>query len=124
MGRWIRAIALVALLSVSTHVAPAAAPVGSTALSWTPPTQFTDNTLIPVGTTITYRVYRDGVFVTQTTNRTQQLVTEPTGPRCYHVTANIVGYGESTASVQACKTVRIPGPTEGSIEAPTDGGIE
>jgi hypothetical protein len=97
-------------------------------LSWRAPTRYTDGTSIPAGTAITYRIYRqtNGIMtgLSNTTSSTSiKLISQPRGEQCYAVTANIGG-SESVISNIGCKLIRSPGPTDGSIERPTDGGIE
>lgn len=90
-------------------------------LSWTAPTQNTDGS--PITGLLAYRVYRDGVYMTTTTALFLDMKMQPPGNRCYFVTA-VVGSMESAPSATNCKLIRLPAPTNGSIEAPTEGSFE
>ena len=97
-------------------------------LSWGRPLQYIDGTAIPATVEITYRVYRrtNGIMTAlanTTTGTAIKLINQPRGEQCYAVTA-IIGGNESALSNMSCKFIRFPGPTDGSIERPTDGGIE
>jgi hypothetical protein len=52
------------------------------------------------------------------------IVGEPRGLQCYAVQAVDKLGRESGLSCYSCKTIRFPGPSDGRIERPTDGGIE
>lgn len=90
-------------------------------LSWSAPTQYTDGT--PVTKPVSYRVYRDGVLAATTTQLFHEFKNEASGQRCYYVTA-VVESVESLPSGTGCKLVRPAAPTDGGIEAPTDGSFE
>jgi len=98
-------------------------------LSWTAPTHNVDSTVIATDQKpVKYRVYRkvtDGFTrLAETAGLELKLVTEPRGEQCYAVTAVDAKNAESDYSGVACTTVRFPGPTDGTIEAPSDGAIE
>lgn len=98
-------------------------------LEWTASTHWVNGTPIAAGTVITYTVWRatadPNVFVNlgQTTTLQRIVRNEPRGVQCYRITATVTGVSSAFSSA-ACKTVRFGGPTEGTIERPTDGGIE
>jgi hypothetical protein len=59
-----------------------------------------------------------------TQNLFLRVTREPLGEQCYAVSAIDKQDRESGVSCYVCKTLRFPGPTNGSIEAPSDGSIE
>ena len=120
---------LLAICDVARGAAPASGP-REALLSWQAPTKMTDNSNIPAGATLSYRVYHGtsrticGTTVLTTVTTLQVLLTnQPLGLQCYCVTALLNG-SESTPAGPGCKTMRLPAPTEGAIEAPTEGSIE
>lgn len=82
-------------------------------LSWTAPTQNTDGT--PVGSPITYRVYRSGsatgtfAVQCQTNAVSASLMSQPVGAQFYRVTASVAGV-ESGPSNVVSKTIVAPTP--------------
>jgi NADH:ubiquinone oxidoreductase subunit 5 (subunit L)/multisubunit Na+/H+ antiporter MnhA subunit len=88
---------------------------------WTPSTQFTDGTAIAAGTLVTYTIYtgpRSNVTaaIASTTTALELVFSQlTTGEHCYAVTASIAGVQPSALSNIGCKTIRDPGPTDGSI---------
>lgn len=138
----IRAVTLCAIVILAVTLgswAFGAAPVSSgprnALLAWSAVTTNTDGT--PVTQTITYRIYagHSGILknnIAETTDTSILLLDEPLGERCYQVTAyvkdtSLPDHGlslESELSEERCKVMRPPAPTEGAIEAPSDGGIE
>ena len=91
-------------------------------------TTYVGGTPIPATKVVSYRIYREtspGTFVSALTtlSLTPVLVNEPRGLQCYVATA-IVDNVESARTSKVCKTVRLPAPTDGKIEAPSDGAIE
>lgn len=107
------------------QLATPSCPSTDVCLSWTPPTKFTDGTAIPSGTAITYKVYRDGgsSSIAVVTASSTRIPNEPRGTHQYVVTAT-VGAAESENSSAVSKTIRFAGPSNGSLERPTDGAIE
>ena len=80
------------------------------------------------GTVVTYNVYaqpENGTPVMRgsTTGLEIRIVGLPPGKYFFFVRASVAGV-ESINSNLATKVIRFPGPTDGAIEAPTDGGIE
>lgn len=121
----------VAALAAFNALTPSC-PRTAACLSWTPPTQYTDNTPIPAGKAITYTVYRGttpetiGATPVGTTSATSMIVPNTSGQtQTYYfaVTATVDG-AQSALSNSASKLVRAPGPTDGRIEGPSDGAIE
>jgi hypothetical protein len=101
-------------------------------VSWPAVTQMTDGSTIPSSAVITYVIFHStsptGTFTQlDTTTALAKIYTSlPFGPHCFRVATSIDG-GASMGALSgvACKTTaRIPGPTQGSIEAPSDGSIE
>jgi hypothetical protein len=114
---------LTALLTFAASLV-AACPADRACLSWTAPTRNVDNS--PIRLPITYRVYRIGspIVLVGTTQAQSFVVTQqPSGQQCFVVTANTIG-GESEFSNQACKFLRPSAPTDGAIEALSNGAIE
>ncbi len=95
---------------------------GRATLVWTNPTQWSDGQALAAPVTI--NVYRDGELVRQIAAPATSLTltAEPYGQRCYALTATVDGI-ESALSNSACKTVKLPAPTDGRIAAPTGGSI-
>jgi hypothetical protein len=118
--------ALALLFAPSAYALCPGGPYPSTdaCLTWTAPTQYVGGALIPANKVIAYRVYRDNAeYVTTVTNLYLDLKAEPSGNRCYYVTAVVDGV-ESAPSAKPCKLIRPAAPTGGSIEAPTQGSFE
>lgn len=92
-------------------------------LRWTRPAKYTDGNPIPADAVVSYRVYRDGELVAETSQLFYKFTNERSGQRCYYVTAVLEGK-ESAPSDTGCKLVRPAAPSDGSIEAPTDGSFE
>lgn len=95
-------------------------------LSWGAVTTFTDGSTISAP--VTYRVYAGlqgapMALITELPALTLLLQNQPLGVMCYRVTA-VANAVESDSSTTLCKTMRPPAPTEGAVEAPTDGAIE
>lgn len=116
MSKWW--LLFLAIVCSSAH---AACPGSSACLYWQASTQWTDGT--PITTEVTYTVFRGSIAVGTTKLLALILGPEPTGNQCYTVTATAEGK-TSVPSNQACKLIRPAAPTEGAIEAPSDGGIE
>lgn len=135
MNRWLGVVALAVMGMLlfgppyEEVIAQQSCPSSQACLTWSAPTQFTDSTSIPSSATITYRIYRrtgTGPLVAlqpDISTRAATLANQPRGSNSYYVTA-IVGGAESAPSNVVVKTIRFGGPTEGAIEAPTDGAIE
>lgn len=97
-------------------------------IAWAPSSGWADGTPYPSGTIVTYYVYSQAdnqppVLRGTTTGLELKIVGLPPGPHWFFVRA-MVATAESANSNTAPKTIRFPGPTDGSIEAPTNGGIE
>jgi len=122
----------------STFGALVVVSLNSVELSWLAPTSNVDGSAIAGA--IDYEVFRGFVDstgkvlivgdttkplvkVAETKETTVKITKQPSGVRCYAVRA-VVGVFASTLSNAVCKTMKIPGPTNGKIEGPTDGGIE
>lgn len=107
---------------------PASSAGGPVRLAWDAPTQMVNGD--PITETRRYRVHRrnpDGTFVAvlETGMLAADLSREPVGEQCYAVqTVLDPSQAESVLSNAACKVVRIPAPSDGAIERPTDGAIE
>jgi hypothetical protein len=132
----IAALALV-LFSVVTHAEEMTCTSSQVCLSWQPPlynepTEEDGPTAI-YGSLIgddqkplKYNVYRKGTFgpIAETQGHAIKFVNEPRGEQCYAVQTVDVKGAMSVLTEYVCKTVRFPGPSDGAIDAPTDGGIE
>lgn len=94
-------------------------------LTWVASDKYEDGTLIPAGKTITYKAYRDTprTVIATTTALAARVPNQPRGVQYYFVTATVDG-SESKDSGRMPKTIRFSGPTQGAIEAPTDGAVE
>lgn len=95
-------------------------------VNWTAATTFVDGTPLPA-TGVTYNVYSQVVNtppVLRTTVAASSVVLKglPLGDHCFWVRTVVNGV-ESDNSNIACKTLRMPAPTDGSIAPPTDGSI-
>lgn len=115
------------ILALTLCAFPAFADTTAT-ITWTATTQYEGGETIPSGKVVMYKVYRGPrgqakSLITQTINTGTVVFSQPLGEQCYQVTATVDGV-ESRASNESCKIMRMPGPTDGSIEAPTDGSIE
>jgi hypothetical protein len=88
---------------------------------WDPSTKMIDGSSIPAGTVVTYAIYsgpKDNVGASPIATTTALELVFPkltTGEHCYAVTASIAGAQPSALSNIGCKTIRDPGPTDGSI---------
>lgn len=81
-------------------------------LTWTAPTQYTDNTPIVAGTVLTFTVYRDGTANCTTTGSVAGQLALTVGTHSWTVTARVGTGPESPQSASASKT--IPAPTPGA----------
>lgn len=90
-------------------------------LRWSAPTQYTNGS--PITTPLTYRIYVDGVAVAETSALYYRVTNLRSGTRSFNVTALTNGQ-ESAPSGTGYKTIRPAAPTDGTIEAPTDGSFE
>lgn len=110
---------LLALLLVATAASAADSGPRNARLTWTAPAQYTDGK--PITEALTYRAYRraDGsqqrVLVWEGSVTEVLLTDQPLGRQCYVVTAVGSG-GESEPSAEGCKFMRLPPPTDGSVE--------
>lgn len=100
-------------------------------LSFTAPAGNTDGSLLSAAQKpLTFHVWRraaTGSWVRLAYNTRATSITlagEPRGLQCWAFTAMAASGDESALSCYACKTIRFPGPSDGRIERPTDGGIE
>jgi hypothetical protein len=88
---------------------------------WNVTTQMIDGSTIPSSTVVTYTVYSGsngtvGASPIATTTALELVFSNLTkGEHCYAVTASIPGFPPSLLSNVSCKTIRDPGPTDGSI---------
>jgi hypothetical protein len=88
---------------------------------WDASRQMIDGTSIPAGTVVTYTIYSGpkdnlGASPIATTTALELVFSKLTkGEHCYAVTATIAGFQPSGLSNIGCKTIRDPGPTDGSI---------
>jgi hypothetical protein len=122
---------LLALLLLPAHAwsaCPPNVPPDRACVQWQASSGWSDNSPFTPGTVVTYRVYRltpPGATLVYTTTalNTPNLAGFPKGEQCFFVRASVNGT-ESANSNTACKTLRFPGPTDGSIVGPTDGSIE
>jgi len=124
------AVAAASLVGLMQVLGPSC-PRTDACLTWLPPTEYTNNAPIPAGTVIDYFVYRDTKLVVTPPIRgiagqpmAYNLRLEPPGFRSYTVAAIVATKVSAPSSPPATKLIRAPAPTEGAIEAPTDGGIE
>lgn len=136
--KYVGAILLLLVCSVS-H---AACPAGQTCLGWTGDGGYTDGKPIPADYTVTYTVWngaKGGPYATlfayngsPTQVMQVSFAQPPLAKRCFVVTATALTpdtTGKLTAQTSAysgetCSKVAPPAPTDGRIEAPTDGSIE
>lgn len=122
-------LVLAVVLLACSGLAAAACPGHVVCIEWRASTGWSDGTPFAAGTVPLYKVYRrakDGgpvTMVLSTTALEATLTNEPRGSQCYVVTATVDGK-ESLYSNEGCKLVRIAAPTDGSIEAPSEGAIE
>lgn len=131
LGGGVGAIAgMLAMVALIDEPCPGSNPRRDACLCWQPPTQYENQTNIPATQVLTYRIYRDNALVTfpeisqaGPAQICRNLANEPPGEHAYQVTAAQANE-ESQRSNTATKFIRAPAPTEGAIEAPTDGGIE
>lgn len=98
-------------------------------IEWVPPVANTDTTAIaadqkPLVFTVWRRTGSQYVSLVSTQNLFVRIGKQPLGQQCYAVTVTDAKGKSSDLSCFACKTIRFPGPTDGSIDAPTDGSIE
>lgn len=108
-------IALLVVMGVSLWLAVANAQTARSAtISFTRPTQFTDGTTIPTGTTITYNVYQGARGSTSKTRVGTITGTSTTinsglqpGEYCWQVTT-VANGAESALSNEGCKTFAFP----------------
>ncbi len=132
-------ISLLVIFLLAASSCLAACPVmpsNKACLQWVASSGWNDGTPFAAGTVVTYRVYQvDKVTggLQQLLGTTQALQLQPTGlslgEKCFAVVTVVsptpTGFNStSSPSNTACKTLRFPGPTEGSIAAPSDGSIE
>lgn len=76
---------------------------GSATLSWTRPSRYADNTVIPTGTVITYNVYVDGVKVNATYIDALTYVYNDTGATCFTKTFSVTAW----TTVESDKTIPV-----------------
>lgn len=98
-------------------------------VSWIASAGYTNNTPYPAGTVVQYvvkLVSSTGTVIRDLGSTTSLSYTAkglPKGSRCFAVVARVQGI-DSTLSNVTCKVIRFPAPSDGKIEAPTDGAIE
>jgi hypothetical protein len=136
------------VLLFAAGVASAACPSGLTCLSWKGDGNYTDGKPIPANFVVTYTVHygpKSGPYTPlagYNGSPTQALAVQfatPAKPKlCFRVTATADSPemdkdGKLTGKLvkatsdftgEVCDTVSLPPPTDGRIEAPTDGSIE
>jgi hypothetical protein len=116
------AAALLAVSSLSQVAEAQSCPqvaVNKVHLCITPPTQMTDNSLIPAGTAITYGIFRQSGtnWVSEATTTSTDWISgvlQP-GTYTYRVTATIAGFPASDASDAASKGTTSPQPKPPTI---------
>jgi hypothetical protein len=124
------AAAVIALGGATALFAPGSCNRTEACLSWQAPTRYTDGTTIPSTKTISYTVYKSqnaatlGAVAQGTTQAREMKITGlAPGTWYFAVTASVDGM-PSVLSNTGSKLIRKPAPTEGAIEAPSDGAIE
>jgi len=120
-------------LTFGGAVAPATAcPVGAVCLAWIKPSGLVDKDGKDIGPIpadkvplVMCHIYRASqeVWLVPCVNEQQIMPNQPRGTQCYVMTASLDA-GVSDPSNTRCKKVGFPGPTDGKIEAPTDGSIQ
>ncbi len=108
--------------------AHAACPSTDACIAWKVSPGYTDGSKYPAGTSLQYRVYRvkdatTGTLLATVTSLSFTAKNEPRGVQCYVLTT-VANGEEGPSSPKSCKTIRFSGPTQGAIEAPTNGAIE
>lgn len=135
--KYVGAILLLLVCSVA-----AACPGGQTCLSWKGDGSYTDDKPIPSTFVVTYTVWngaKGGPYTTlyayngAPTQVMSVQFKEPVQPKtCFVVTATadspddkgVLKPATSAYTAEVCDKVAPPAPTDGRIEAPTDGSIE
>lgn len=119
------ALAAGAALLVQQLAAPAPCPSTDVCLSWAASTKYEDGTSIAASKVVTYKAYRENprTLIASTQSLATRVGGQPRGVQSYVVTATVDG-AESKDGARVSKTIRFAGPSNGSIEAPSDGGIE
>jgi hypothetical protein len=120
MSKWLLLLAFVC------SIGQAACPSSSACLSWRASTRWLDINGVdagPITSEVTYILYRGDFAIGSTKLLAIIFGPEPVGNQCYRVIAMAEGK-TSSFSTQTCKLIRPAAPTEGAIEAPTDGSIE
>lgn len=127
-SKWLLALLL---LPVASYAAcPTKTPSDRACIKWTPPTLNTDGSSLTnlAGFRIYYGQSPTALTLTMQINsptqNTQVIVPPSRGTWYFAIAAFATTGAESARSNVASKIIRFPGPTDGAIEAPTDGSIE
>jgi hypothetical protein len=133
-SKWSIILFLLVLGKAAFAACPNPVPANVACVRWQPSTGWSTGVPYRAGTVITYHVvlHANGQVVrtlTTTTGLDATIRGLPAGQHCFAVFAKVtpvdVGASDTSAlSNVACKTLRFPGPTDGSIVGPTDGSIE
>lgn len=115
---------VICLLALAAKLADAATPtcrVDAACISWMAVTTNTDGT--PVAGPVTYRVTRIGGSFNITSSTSFIATPKAKGQQCFVVTAIDVNGAESAPTPQVCKVLKLAAPSNGRIEAPSNGAI-
>lgn len=105
-------------------------------VAWKQITTYNNGASIPPNKVVVYSVFSvgDSIQRAQTTTLDVKITGLKPGNRCVVVLAQVMGDGlmgtpddpgpQSDPSSSKCKMIKLPAPSDGRIESPTDGGIE